>query len=481
MRPPVMGMAVQQQVRQIGPPEPPVEIIGVLQVLVAGDRSEHRIVVHRRQAQPTPVPVFGQPIGEPAQLALSDPTVVISVAVALGHGGVQPGHHHREIGHLEQRPRLVRGEAHPLDSLVELLERGGEVLPFRPVRCHRLALICFLTLEVGLAGFEVDVVVAGHDSHPPVGQVHRLGQRGEEPPYLVELAAQAPGGQVTGDHHQVRTQSVVPGQQVQVIVQPPEQDVTGPVGRDLAIPAEELIAAELGIRHVQHHQLVHRASDKLQVTFGTATESPRPGQPKPVGGDRVAVPPSGARDWREGQQTHYLAGDAVKHRAAAEPPLDPQRAAGCGIQLQETVPDGAADGCLHPGAVRTWWVPGVAEHVHHLARRGCVGGKPSRDGIRGQRGAGQHEAGDVVSGLVTRRGPPHFHRCPQSRAVPGRELHDDLARWLILRPAVSAERGVDHMRAGQDLPRASEYAHPDGAPVHIQHAHGTAVHGVRHP
>lgn len=143
---------------------------------------------------------------------------MVTVKVALGHGGVQPGHHHREIGHLEQRPRFVRGEAHPVDTLVVLLERGGEVLPFRPVRRHGLALVRLFAQEVGCAGRSIDVVVARHDGHVPPGQLHRLGRCGQEVRHLVELAPQVPLGQVAGDHHQVRAQLMVAGEGVQVVV-----------------------------------------------------------------------------------------------------------------------------------------------------------------------------------------------------------------------------------------------------------------------
>ncbi len=169
VQPPVVGVPVQQQVDQAGLPEQLVEVVGVGQVLVVGDRLAHRVVVHGGESQPALIPVPGEPIGEPAQLMLPDPAVVVRVTVALGHGGVQPGDDHREIGHLEQRPGLVRGEAHPVNALVESLECGGEVFPFRPVRCHRLALIRFLPQEVGLAGVAVDVVIAGYQGHVPAG------------------------------------------------------------------------------------------------------------------------------------------------------------------------------------------------------------------------------------------------------------------------------------------------------------------------
>jgi hypothetical protein len=110
--------------------------------------------------------------------------------------------------------------------------------------------------------------------------------------------------------------------------------------------------------------------------------------------------------------------------------------------------------------VRARWVSGVAEHVHNLARGWWVRGEPSGDDVCGRSGAGQEKAGDAIA---------------------DRELYDDLVCRLILRSAIVAQRGVDHMRAGQDLSGADEHAHPDGAPVRVQHAYGTTVRGIRHP
>jgi hypothetical protein len=113
VQPPVMSVPVQEQVHQPALPEPLVKVVGVAQVLLIDDRAAHRVVVHRPQPQPAPIPVSGQALGEPAQLLLPDPAIVVSVAVAHDHGGVQAGHHHREVGHLEQRPRLVRVKLTP--------------------------------------------------------------------------------------------------------------------------------------------------------------------------------------------------------------------------------------------------------------------------------------------------------------------------------------------------------------------------------
>lgn len=40
MQPPVVGVPVQEQVHQPGLPEPPVEVIGVPQVLVVGESGD---------------------------------------------------------------------------------------------------------------------------------------------------------------------------------------------------------------------------------------------------------------------------------------------------------------------------------------------------------------------------------------------------------------------------------------------------------
>jgi hypothetical protein len=60
----------------------------------------------------------------------------------------------------------------PVDALVEVLESGNEVFPFRPVRCYRIELVGALTQEIGFASSSVDVVVARHDGHVLAGQLH---------------------------------------------------------------------------------------------------------------------------------------------------------------------------------------------------------------------------------------------------------------------------------------------------------------------
>ena len=122
MHPPVMGVTVQQQVDRARPAsgvardvmaEDPVQVVGVPQVLVVGDRAPDGVVVDRRQHQPAGVAVGTQLRGEPGQLGLADVAVVVTVAVALRHRGVQARDHHPQVGHLEQGPRPLRGELRP--------------------------------------------------------------------------------------------------------------------------------------------------------------------------------------------------------------------------------------------------------------------------------------------------------------------------------------------------------------------------------
>lgn len=182
-------------------------------------------------------------------------------------------------------------------------------------------------------------------------------------------------------------------------------------------------------------------------------EDLRPGQPQPINGDRLAVPFPGSRGWGGVQQTHYPAGAAVIHRAAAEPRLDPQRAAEGGIQLQVTVLDLAVDGDLHPGAVLGAAGCRGSRTRLYPAPHGPSHRKPGWRGTRGELGAGQDEAGDVVTdGSGTRRGQLALHPRSQRWTLPGCGFDGDLGCWRLVRRAVPAERGIDHMRAGQNLP-----------------------------
>jgi len=210
----------------------------------------------RRQPKPAPALVVGEPGGEPPGLIFADPAVVVVVEMALGHGGVQARDDDREVGHFEQGPRLVGGEADPLDAVVEPAERLRVVTPLPPVRPGGLTAVGFLVAEVPAARGPVDVMVARHDRHVPARQVDRLGQRGEEVHDLIELARKAPLRQVPGDDHQVRPQVIVLRQVGQVVMQAAEQGVVCLVGGSQAVPAEQVVPAELHVRHVQHGQLL---------------------------------------------------------------------------------------------------------------------------------------------------------------------------------------------------------------------------------
>jgi hypothetical protein len=195
----VVRVPVQQQVHQARLAQQPVEVVGVTQVLVVPDRAAHRVVVHGGQPEPAPGPVASEPISEPPQLVLSDPPVVVSVAVALRHGGVQSRHHHSQVRHLEQRPRFVRSERGGFHAVVEVLEGRDELPPLGPVRRDRFGPVALLLGEVRRAGLPVDVVVARHEGDVPPGDLGRLRERRQELGNLPELAPQPPLGQVARD------------------------------------------------------------------------------------------------------------------------------------------------------------------------------------------------------------------------------------------------------------------------------------------
>lgn len=212
--------------------------------------------------------------------------------MALGHRGVQARHHHREVGDLEQGPRLVRPERHSRHVRVELVERGHELLPLREVRWHRRALVGVLGRKVALARLPVDVVVAGHHCHPGARQPHRLGQLGDEPERLLDLRAEAPLGEVAGDHHQVRMQVVRVGQPGQVGVEAGVERVVCLVGRGQPVAAEEVVPAELRVGQVQDRDPVRGRMPRPWLV-----EDRRPGQvtssAAPTRVPTPAVAPSG--------------------------------------------------------------------------------------------------------------------------------------------------------------------------------------------
>jgi len=96
-----------------------------------------------------------------------------------------------------------------------------------------------------------------------------------------------------------------------VVVQPLEQGVVGLISRGQSIAPEEMVAAELRIRHMQDRQLVDPIAGPPPGLGMPGIEDLRPGQPQPVSGDRVAVPFPEGRGWGGAHQTHYPAGAAV--------------------------------------------------------------------------------------------------------------------------------------------------------------------------
>lgn len=245
----VVGVAVQDQI-EVGS-EDALQVVGVLEVLVVRHDTTNQVVVDHADPQPAPLLEHPQPVGEPAELGLANPAVVVLVAVALGHGRVQPRHHQPQVGQLEQRPRLVDVEGDRLLAGVEAVEHRLEVLPLRPERRHRLLLARLAVGEIGLARGAADVVVARHHQHPPPRQVQGRRQLLEELPHLLELRRPCPLGEVPGDHHQVRPEPARLRQAPQVLVQPREQRVHVLVADGQAAAAEQVVVAELRVGQMQ--------------------------------------------------------------------------------------------------------------------------------------------------------------------------------------------------------------------------------------
>jgi hypothetical protein len=250
----VVGVAVQEEVQPRG--QDLLQVGGVAQVLVVGHRAPDDVVVQHPDPQPAALLERAQALGEPAELPLPDPAMVVAVAVALGHGGVQPGDHQPQLGQLEQGPRLVDVEADGLLALVEAVEHGCEQLPLGPEGHLGLLLVGFALEEVGLAGGAADVVVAGDDQHPAPGQPQGLAERLQERPHLLELARPGPLGQVAGDHHQVGVEPVGGGQPAQIDVEAREQRVPVLVVDGQAAAAEQMVAPELRVGKVQQRDRI---------------------------------------------------------------------------------------------------------------------------------------------------------------------------------------------------------------------------------
>ncbi len=77
VRPPVVGVAVQQQVQPRA--EDAVQVVGVAQVLVIGGGAPDRVVMHGADPQPAIPLVAAKRLGDGTQLALTEPAVMLLV------------------------------------------------------------------------------------------------------------------------------------------------------------------------------------------------------------------------------------------------------------------------------------------------------------------------------------------------------------------------------------------------------------------
>ena len=115
-----MRVPVQQDVELRA--ERGLEVVGIAQVLVVVGGAAPHVVVDDADTQPLAVDVRVELLGEPAQLTLADPAVVILVEVALAHRRVQARDDEPQIVDGPQAPRPVGGELDALDARVELRE-----------------------------------------------------------------------------------------------------------------------------------------------------------------------------------------------------------------------------------------------------------------------------------------------------------------------------------------------------------------------
>ena len=310
MKTPHGSAPVQQQVQRARPPlgiavrpvpEQPVQVrhvpqqSGPLAVPCLRD-----LVVDGPQHQPARVPVVTHALGEPRQLLLPHPPVVVAVAVAVGQRGVQPGHGDLHLGHLEQGPRpLLRHERRHLLATtvrelgIEPLECLVEVAPLQRVRRYGVALEGLLGGEVGARSGPADVVVARNHHDAMTRQPDGLDHPGEELPRLLELARGRLLGQVAGDHHQIRPQPVDIGEPAQVLVQAGDRYVMATLCGRRPRAVEPVSATEAQLRHVQDRQFRGRC-------VGT-TRSPSPAVGVAAGGESGGGP--SGRHGSRGQAT----------------------------------------------------------------------------------------------------------------------------------------------------------------------------------
>jgi hypothetical protein len=221
-------MAVQQKVERST--EVAAEVVGIVQGLVVARHAALVVVMDHAQPKPALLLVVPQVFREPAQLLLAEVAVVVLIAVALGHRGVQAGDHELEVVVSVQAPRLVGGEFYARSVPVKSPKHLLEVFPLWPVRPGRFFVVGLAFHEVGRKGIAVDVMVAGDDHHPLAREFQDLGQPGEEVEDIFELLFLSPLGEVTGRDHEVRDKTVLVFQQSQVVTKAREQRIEGSVG-----------------------------------------------------------------------------------------------------------------------------------------------------------------------------------------------------------------------------------------------------------
>nr|WP_233104114.1 hypothetical protein [Haliangium ochraceum] len=175
-------------------------------VLDVGRRHRHRVVMDGRDAQGAAVaaPVRHQRL----RLLGAEGAAVGAVALALARA--EQGHRGADLAQLVH-VGLVAKREHALELLLRTAVEGLDELAVGPE-----LLVGDAALELGVvealdrlmllgdaAVRPRDVVVAGHEEHPPPRQVEGLGEPAEEALGVAELRRQAGLDDVAGGQHQV--------------------------------------------------------------------------------------------------------------------------------------------------------------------------------------------------------------------------------------------------------------------------------------
>ncbi len=172
--------------------------------------------------------------------------------VTLAHRRVESSDDNFQLWQLEPCIGSRLFELVPLDIFVKLAEELDERLPLGPVWLLGLLVVSFAFSKIRLAQIPIDVVIARNHQDSVTAQLQMRLQTEAEVVDVVELLLLAPLGQVPRERNQVRIQSLLITELVQVVGQPLQERVEFLIGPAQTQPPEAVFHSKLHVRYMEN-------------------------------------------------------------------------------------------------------------------------------------------------------------------------------------------------------------------------------------